>query len=165
MEARNRNNDMILNEDIKDILFRNFAGRPDKYYPNGQIPNFWLVLYPEKAQELIEKGYNVRTFTNRDGDEEYRIKIFARYDKFPPVIYKVCGKSEVLLDENSLVDLDRDEICSINLEINPSHWKANGNEGIRAYISQGRFEIVESMFSRMFPTAPASDIEEDLPWN
>lgn len=165
MEARESNRFVYIeNADIKDILFRNFAGKPDKFHANGQMPNFWLIIFPEKAKELMDRGLNVRTFTNRDGDEEYRLQVFANYGKYPPQIYKLCGKNKVLLDEESISDLDRDEIIGINLKISPYHWTFNGNEGCKAYISKGMFEILEDRIDRMFPMMD-DDFEEDLPWN
>lgn len=171
MEARESNRFVYIgNYEIKDILFRNFSGRPDKFHQNGQQPNFWLVLTEDTAKGLMERGLNVRTFTNRDGDEEYRLQVYANYGNYPPTIYKICGKNKVLLDEESIGDLDRDEIIGVDLKISPYHWSFNGNEGVKAYISKATFEILEDRIDaklneidrqEKFP----DDIEEDLPWN
>ena len=173
MEARENNRYVFIeNDDIKDILFRNFSGKPDKFHQNGQMPNFWLVLYEDAAKRLIDRGLNVRIFTNRDGDEEYRLQVFANYGNYPPTIYKKCGHNTVLLDDESIGDLDRDEIIGIDLKISPYHWKFNNNEGVKAYISKGSFEILEDKIdmmmnglSRLDEKAPFDNIEEDLPWN
>ena len=168
MEARDNSGRFVYieNDEIVDILFRNFAGAPDKFHQNGQMSNFWLVLKEDKAQELIDKGLNVRSFTNRDGDQEYRLQVFANYlGKFPPTIYKKCGNNRILLDEDSIADLDRDEIIAINLKISPYHWEFNGNSGCKAYISKGLFEILEDRIDMMFQDGVVDDIEEDLPWN
>lgn len=173
MEARENNRYVFIEDkDIKDILFRNFSGSPDKFHPNGQMPNFWLVLNEDAAKKLIDRGLNVRIFTNRDGDEEYRLQVFANYGNYPPTIYKCCGKKSVLLDDDSIRDLDRDEIIGIDLKISPYHWKFNNTEGVKAYISKAYFKILEDRIDKMLNSLdktdesyPYDDIEEDLPWN
>ena len=80
----------VEDDDIVTILFRNFSKAPDKFNPEGpRNANFWVVLESEKAQELIEEGFNVKHKENRDGDLEYRLQVSVS-DLYPPTIVKVC---------------------------------------------------------------------------
>ena len=140
----------ISGDDIVDILFRNLSGAPDNFNRNGCTPNFWIVLKEEKAHELQSLGLNVRWKPNRDGDEEPRLQVFARYEPFPPKIYKVTSRNTTLLDEETVKQLDYDEIAHLDLVISPYHWENNGNQGVKAYISRAYFTIVEDSFSTKY---------------
>lgn len=150
----------IEDQDIEAIIFRNFSGNPDKYHKNGTMPNFWLVLTPEKAVELIDAGLNVRQKENRDGDLEYRLQVFARFDNFPPTIIKICGKNQIRLDEDTVGDLDRDEIEKIDLAISPYQYEMEGRTGIKAYLNKGYFTIREDRLSKRYSELE----EEELPF-
>lgn len=140
----------IEDEDIVRIMFRNFAGNPDKYHKNGVMPNFWIVLTEEKAKELINMGMNVKERENRDGDLEYRLQVFVRFDNFPPTVVKICGRRQIRLDEDMIADLDRDEIEKIDLAISPYHYEMEGRTGIKAYLNKGYFTIIEDEFDRRY---------------
>jgi hypothetical protein len=146
----------IEDDDIKAIIFRNFAGNPDKYHKQGTMPNFWIVLTDEKAEELIEKGLNVREKLNRDGDPEYRLQVFVRFDNFPPTIIKICGNKQIKLDEEMVADLDRDEIEHIDLAISPYHYQTDDRTGVKAYLNKGYFTILQDLLDYKY----ADDFEE-----
>lgn len=152
----------IEDKDIITLLFRNFAGNPDKYHPNGQMPNFWVVLDPDKARELADMNFNIRERENRDGDLEYRLQVFARFDNFPPTVIKICGKVQTRLDEDTIADLDRDELERVDLAISPYHYEMNGRSGVKAYLNKGYFNIVEDKFDKMYNYM--DDEPEDLPF-
>ena len=149
----------IEDKDIDDIIFRNFGGKPDKYHKQGTMPNFWVVLNPAKAMELSDKGFNVREKINRDGEPEYRLQVFVRFDNFPPTIIKVCGKKQIKLDEETVESLDRDELEKVDLAISPYAYKTEDREGIKAYINKGYFTIVQDKLDMMYDD---DDEEEEL---
>lgn len=153
----------IEDKDIEAIIFRNFAGKPDKYHKQGTMPNFWLVLSPEKALELSDLGLNVREKLDRDGEPEYRIQIFARFDNFPPTIIKVCGKNHIKLDEDTIDTLDYDEIEKIDLAISPYHYKTEDREGVKAYLNKGYFTIAQDKLDMMYQD-DEDDEEYDMPF-
>ena len=70
MERTGRPKIRIRDEEVKAILFRNFAGAPDRFNPNGTMGNFWVVLEEEKAIVDLIKSID----TDLDGKisfEEY----------------------------------------------------------------------------------------------
>lgn len=148
----------IEDEDIKGIIFRNFAGNPDKYHKAGVMPNFWIVLTDEKAKELIDMGMNVKEKENRDGDLEYRLQVFVRFDNFPPTVIKICGRRQIRLDEDMIADLDRDEIEKVDLAISPYRYEMEGRTGIKAYLNKGYFTIFEDRLDKMY------NFDDELPY-
>lgn len=136
----------VEDSDIITILFRNFSKAPDKFNPEGpRNANFWVVLEPEKAQELIEEGFNVKEKENRDGDLEYRLQVSVS-DLYPPTIVKVCGKVKTSLDKETMATLDRDELEKVDLVLSKGKWEFGGKTGVKAWLDKGYFTIVKDKF-------------------
>lgn len=136
----------VEDDDIVTILFRNFSKAPDKFNPEGpRNANFWVVLEPEKAQELIEEGFNVKEKENRDGDLEYRLQVSVS-DLYPPTIVKVCGKVKTSLDKETMATLDRDELEKVDLVLSKGKWEFGGKTGVKAWLDKGYFTIVKDKF-------------------
>lgn len=136
----------VEDDDIVTILFRNFSKAPDKFNPEGpRNANFWVVLEPEKAQELIEEGFNVKQKENRDGDLEYRLQVSVS-DLYPPTIVKVCGKVKTSLDKETMATLDRDELEKVDLVLSKGKWEFGGKTGVKAWLDKGYFTIVKDKF-------------------
>jgi len=152
MVRRHENSNVIIEDkDVIDVLYMNLAGAPDKFNPNGQDGNFWVVLTEEKANELAEKGFNVREFENRDGDTELRLQVFAKFEFYPPNIFMVnSNDKKTKINEEDLSLIDSAELDEINLIISPYHWEFGGKKGVKAYIRTAYFKIVEDVFSRRF---------------
>lgn len=148
--SRTLRNVLISDNDIRTILFRNFAGKPDDYHKDGQMPNFWVVLADEKAHELENSGFNIRWKENRDGDLEGRLQIFARFDPFPPKIFQITTNGSVQLDKESVAALDYADLVKVDLVLSPYYYTVNGRSGVKAYLSKGYFTIQEDEFSREY---------------
>lgn len=125
----------------KLLLFRNFGCKDGQY--KALYPNFNAVITPECAEKLIDEGFNVKEYEDRDGNVMYRIKINCRFDNFPPKVYKVCGKKKVRLDEVSIGDLDRDEIVRVDMTLSRS-------SGGATYLSTGYFTIDEDEIDKLY---------------
>lgn len=109
------------------ISFPDFIGKLEP------IPSMVLCITPEKAEELLEAGYNVKHYVNTNKDYEVdQIKIKMRYDNYPPKIYKYLeGTSRrVKLDEETLGDLQKEFItkieCAISLSTKGACYMENG---------------------------------------
>ena len=150
INTRESRNVIIGDNDIKTILFRNFAGKPDDYHRDGQMPNFWVVLSDEKAHELEDQGFNIKWKPNRDGDEEGRLQIFVRFDPFPPKVYQITTGGTTPLDQESIVALDFAELVKVDLVLSPYRYEVNGRTGVKAYLGKGYFTIQEDEFSSQY---------------
>jgi len=142
MEPREYKRVKISDKDIKAILFRNFAGAPDKYHTDGCMPNFWIVLTDEKGQDLeLNERLNIRWKPNHDGDLEPRLQVFVRWDKIPPKVFQKCGDKEVQLDEETVVGLDYADIAHADLILSPNEYDPAKPK--KSYLSRGRFTVME----------------------
>lgn len=137
MATLNVNNVVIENA---RIWARNFKGEEHlPYNPRGRR-NFCLSLDPELAQEMIDEGWNVKY----DRDDIPYIPVAVSFDKYPPKIYKVTSHGKTLLDEETVGDLDDDEIVNIDIILRPYCWSVNGSSGVKAYVKNMYVTIQEN---------------------
>lgn len=97
------------------ILFPNFAGEEQDYNAAGKR-NFKLSVNKELADEMMERGVNVRIRPPReDGDEpQYLIKIGVYRD------------SDVrLMSGRAMTKLDYEDLDQVDSEFRKGHVKAN----------------------------------------
>lgn len=133
------NRDNIIIENAK-IWARNFKGEEHlPYNPKGKR-NFCLTLDPEMARDLVDDGWNVKY----DRDDIPYIPVAVSFDKYPPKIYEVTSKGKILLNEETVGDLDDDEIEYIDLIIRPYRWTVNGTSGVKAYVKNMYVTIQEN---------------------
>ena len=125
----------------KMLLYRNFSCRDGQY--KSAYPNFNVALTEECANKLIDEGYSVKEREDRDGNPQYLLKVNARFDNFPPKVFKVCGKKKIRLDEETIKDLDRDEIVKCDMTVSKS-------SGGATYLSTGYFTIDEDEIDALY---------------
>lgn len=152
-----------LNIENARIIFRNFSGKPDRYDKIGH-KNFKVILDAEQADVLSRDGWNIQVrHDNRDpdGDDMFLLPVQIRYDIFPPKIYMITEKNSVLLDEESVAELDDADIKKIDLVIRPYQWEVNGKSGVKAYVRKMYVTIEEDIFASKykFKDAPVDDDE------
>lgn len=126
----------VLQIDDARITFRNFKGNPNKFNNEGNR-NFALVIpNDEIAQELIDKGWNVKIKSPReDGDDPFRtLAVKVKFNNSGPAVYLQSGNSRRQLCEETIEILDDIDIQSVDLDIRPYHWEAHGESGISAYL-------------------------------
>lgn len=131
-----RNILQIDNVDGRDIIFKNFEGRGDKFNREGDR-NFSLRFRDAAlADEVAKDGWNVRIKPARDEDEDdfMRLPIKVKFTEYGPKVYLWSGDNRVELDEESVGCLDNIEIDHVNMDIRPYNWTVNGRDGRTAYL-------------------------------
>lgn len=127
----------ILQIDDARIIFRNFSGAPSKYNRAGDRNFAVLIPSEEQANELIERGWNVRIKPPReDGEEPFRyLPVKVKFNDHGPAVYLCTGTRKVKLDEDGIDILDGIDIMSVDLDIRPYNWTVDGESGRSAYLS------------------------------
>ena len=140
-----------------ELIFRNFSGKETKFNPEGNR-NFCILLNPADGDNLADAGWNVKYLKPRDEDEDPRpyIKASVRFDKFPPKIVLICGKTKKTLDEKTINILDWADIENVDVEISPHNYSVSGRSGIKAYVRNMYVTIAEDKFAAKY-----ADIEEE----
>ena len=126
----------ILQIDDARIIYRNFAGRGDKYNREGDR-NFAVVIPDEDmANELTNLGWNVKIKPPReDGDTPFMfLPVKVKFNDRGPNVYLKTGDRQNRLDEESVGLLDNIDIIGVDLDIRPYDWSVNGKEGRTAYL-------------------------------
>ena len=126
----------ILMIDDAQIKYKNFAGKGSDYNREGDR-NFALIIpTQEMADELIERGWNVRIKPGRmDGDApNMYLPVAVKFNDFGPNVYLVSGRKKSRLTEEQVSMLDKIEILSVDMDIRPYDYNMRGNTGRKAYL-------------------------------
>lgn len=130
----------ILQIDDARIIYRNFAGRGDKYNREGDR-NFAVVIPDEEmANELTDRGWNVKIKPPReDGDTPFMfLPVKVKFNDRGPAVYLKTGNNQNRLDEESIGLIDNIDIVGVDLDVRPYDWEVNGKEGRTAYLQSMR---------------------------
>lgn len=131
------------------VLYKNFSGNESQFNRAGDRNFCVFIDDPEAAEKLNELGWNVKIRQPRDeGDTvSHYIKVHVSYKFTGPKVYRHIGNSKNAPTfecyEDTVGELDKDNILSADLVIAPSRWSVNGKEGISGYLST-MHAIVES---------------------
>lgn len=140
------------------IRFRNFAGAPDTFNPNGGKPQFGVLIDPKNAPRMEELGWNVKYLKPREDDEEgFRqpyIMIAVSYKFRPPTVVMIGSKGRQNLEEKDLILLDWADIAKVDLMFTASHWEVNGKTGVKAYLKSIFVTINESALDLKYANIP-----------
>lgn len=139
------------------LIFRNFAGKPDKFNAKGGIRKFGVIIDPEMAQDLKDEGWNIKMLPPKelDGEPLYYLSVKAQYGEYrSPNVYLITNGRKQLLEEETVSSLDFADLVEVNLVIQPHYWEVNGKSGINAYLKTGYFEIQSDSFADKYEDIP-----------
>lgn len=124
------------------LLFRNFAGRGDKFNREGDR-NFHVVI-PDRefADALVNHkneygvGWNVKIKEARDENESDLItmKVKVKFTDRSPRVVLISNGKKVTLDEDSIGMLDHIDIERVDLDIRPYDDEFQGRAFRTAYL-------------------------------
>ena len=149
-------NVMIEDANVLRGQFRNFAGL-EKPLNRAGDRNFCIGLTPEKAQELLDMGFNVKVRDPKEeGDEPlYFLKIFLNFKyKDAPRVYLVTSRGKRELDEHSVQIVDYAEMSKVDLTFREYNWEVNGNTGTKAMLKNMYVHIVEDELDMQYADTP-----------
>lgn len=156
---------VLLVEDAK-LIFKNFAGRPDKYNQAGNR-NFALIIDdPDTAQSMREDGWNVKIKPPREeGDAPFCYLpvsvVFPTPERnFPLEITQFTKNGPVRLTEETvgLLDMARFDMCKV--AIRPYNWTTSTGSGVKAYLRTMHVTLEEGDFASDF-----DGFGDDMPFN
>jgi hypothetical protein len=149
------------------ILFRNFAGSPDRFDPKGGKRTFSVVLEVDEGERMKADGWNVKF---REPYEEGDIpiatlKVNVKYGGKgrPPRVVLVTARGKTDLDESMIDLLDWADIVKADMTVRAWHYDINGSQGIAAYLTAMWVTINEDPLELKYADVPdASDFSEPV---
>lgn len=159
----------ITNAKLLRRPYRNFEGRPSKVHPDGGIREFGVFIEdPEAAQQLAAFGFNVKTWTNRDGaegEDEHWLSIKVCYYKrngepvaVPPKFTIRTANNECYYEEQNIKELDSAELVDVNIKFTPHFNEVGGKKYVTPYLNVFEATMIEDNFF-------FDDDEDDLPFS
>lgn len=126
----------ILQVNDTRITYRNFRGEGSKFNREGDRNFVMIIPTQDLADELINRGWNVKIKEPREEGEEpfMYLPIKVKFNDRGPQIYLVTGDRTNRLDEDVVSMLDDIDIRSVDLDIRPYDWEVNGKTGRTAYL-------------------------------
>lgn len=154
----------ILQIDDARLIFKNFEGRGDKFNREGDRNFSILIDDPDLADELIERGWNVKIKDSRDPDEPpfMRLPVKIKFSEYGPNVYLWTGNRRNQLDEEDIGCLDQIDIESVNLDVRPYDWEVNGRTGRTAYLQN--IEVTQRIDRFAARYAEMEDNEAKMPF-
>ena len=132
----------LLQIDDARIVYRNFAGRGDKYNREGDR-NFAVVIPDMEIAEALQNdvnhlgaGWNVKIKPARDEEDEpfITLGVKVKFNDRGPAIYLKTGDNINRLNEDTVHILDDIDIRSVDLDIRPYDDEINGKPFRAAYL-------------------------------
>lgn len=138
MPRENERRPVVTLENTRFIFVTNFSGDPsrDNYGSTERKGNI-IIPTKEQADALAADGFNVRVTKPRDGYEdefipEYYITVKLNFDSYrPPRVYIVRdGRNPVLLDQNTVNEIDHCRVSNVNAVCNQYFNERRGTKSL-----------------------------------
>lgn len=154
----------------REIIFRNFAGKPDSYNTQGKR-QFSIALGPARAEDLTAKGWNVKLWRSREEDEIPFLPCEVNYGPYPPKCYLVSSDmdgnvvSKTLLDEETIGELDHANFEKVDIIVTPYQWEWNDRHGVKAYVKALYATVVMDPLELKYADVGKIYEDEEVPMN
>lgn len=142
------------------IMLRNFSGRGGRYNNEGDRSFAVRLDDPMMAQQLANDGWNVRNFIpksqegNPDAEPINYIRIAVSFKPVPGIrpleVYMITGNRKVRLYEDTIGELDYDDILYADLIINPHPWTTASGSGIKGYLAKAYITVACDQFQQKY---------------
>jgi len=146
------------------LIYRNFSGRARQFNAKG-LRNFNIVLNPTDAEMLARDGWNIKwDDPKEEGDSpRARIKVWVRFDNYPPRIWLVTERGKTLLDEETVTLLDDVELSNVDLVLTASTGEMEGKPYVKAYLQKMFVTLDENDLEVKYARGPShrQDVNED----
>lgn len=149
------------------LRFKNFAGRGDKFNPEGKR-NFCVLIDPEKVDALKAAGWNIKFLKPKEEDMPPvpYLKVNVSFANVPPnvfVVTNVNGNQKVTkIGEDAVHSLDYADIENVDVVITPYVYdNPRIGQGISAYLRTMYVTIVPDAFAAKYADP---NTEGDLPF-
>lgn len=160
-----RKDETVTLEDVQ-IIFRNFSGRKGMYNAEGDR-SFAVKLTPEWAEQLTNRGWNVKYLRPREEDEAPQAYISVKVNfngPRPPKVFMISPstrrRTQLGADEVEL--LDYVDILQIDLILNPNHYDFNGRSGISVYLDSLYVTIIENALEVKYDNMDIATVDGPL---
>lgn len=135
----------------RDIIYRNFSGKPSQYNRNGNL-KFSLVIDPAIAPKLQREGWNVksRPSKNDDGEEFCTLEVRVRFDlSFArPKIRQFTRGGSIVINEHNVGNFDDAEFETADIVLRQYAWtNPAGESGISAQLSEMYVRLNEGVLA------------------
>lgn len=160
-----RTDELVTLEDVQ-IIFRNFTGRKGMYNAEGDR-SFAVKLTPEWAQELTNRGWNVK-YLKPGEDEEFGppyISVKVNFDgPRPPKVFMISPstKRRTKIEEDLVEQLDYVDILQIDLILSPYPYEFNGRTGISVYLDSLYVTIIENALEMKYDNMDIATVDGPL---
>lgn len=156
----------IENLSNRNIIFRNFSGRPSQYNKNGDLKFTLVINDPENAQKLASYGWNVKVKPPKnEGDDPFctlDVRIRMDLDFARPKIKMFTRNGSVWIDETSIKNFDDAEFETVDLVLRQYAWKnGRGESGISAQLSEMYARIQEGVLEAKWAEEESPDDEDE----
>lgn len=150
-----RRDETVTIENARILFKPNFAGAEEQFNREGDR-YFNVELTEEQADEMARLGWNVKTWTGKQEDDEtrYFLKVKVSYKFRPPRLVLITSRGRIPLDEETCEMLDWTEFEFIDVILSPSKYTMNGRAGISAYIKTGMFVVREDELEQKYSHLP-----------
>ena len=157
----------VLQIEDARIIYRNFSGIAGKYNREGDR-NFAIVIPDEElANQLSEKGWNVKIKPPREeGDDPFiYLPVKVKFNDRGPGIYINTASGDLRrLNEDNVGSLDNIDIAFVDLDIRPYDWEVNGKTGRTAYLQGMQVTQNIDRFAARYAQQENAGTADDLPF-